>query len=73
MEFKQFGYQINIGSRTLIEISKDSIGVAYGKISLFADGEVVGVVQLSKAALDFLADGGKLKTKSVSQFKNEIK
>lgn len=82
MEFKQFGSQINIGKRALITLFDNShLGSSLtimedlmsGKIDIFAEGKKVGELTLTNAALAFLKSGGKLKTKSVSQFKKEIK
>jgi len=82
MEFKQFGSQINIGKRALMTLFDHSqLGSSLivaddlwsGKIDIFAEGKKVGELTLTNAALSFLKGGGKLKTKSVSQFKKEIK
>lgn len=77
MKMQSFDNQIVIGKRALMLVdSPIVVGVPLvieAKILLYAKDSVIGEVVLNAGALEFLKSGGKIKAKSVSQFKKEIK
>jgi hypothetical protein len=83
MGFRSFNSELRIGKRTVMQIEEidnlvlaSNIGVEQnrrGKIILYANDKPVGEVVLEVEALVHLTNGGKLKTKSVNQFRKSIK
>jgi len=84
MGFRSFDSELRIGKRTVMEIEEIDNMIAVsslaqiepnrrGRITLFANGKECGEIVLEVEALVHLANGGKLKTQSVNQFRKSIK
>jgi len=72
LKYERLAVELNIGKNSLVRIHEDSYQT---EIDLFtSDGEqAIGQIVLSRAGYEYVRGGGKLETKSVSQFKKEIK
>ena len=72
LKYERLAVELNIGKNSLVRIHDDSYQT---DIDLYAsDGEQpIGQIILNREGYEYVRGGGKLETKSVSQFKKEIK
>ena len=72
LKYERLAVELNIGKNSLVRIHDDSYQT---EIDLYAtdSNQLIGQIVLNREGYEYVRGGGKLETKSVSQFKKEIR
>lgn len=73
-KYESLKVNIEIGKTSLVSINDEQFS-NHAEINLYTElgAKCVGSLVLDKDGFDFIRNGGKLKTKSVNQFRKSIK